>query len=52
MLMNRKRGGYEEERKEHSRWNRAERKKVRDGVNGILSQVALKSIDIYTFYNL
>lgn len=32
----RKRGGYEEEKKEHSRWNRAERKKVRDGVNGNL----------------
>lgn len=30
----RKRGGYQEERKENERWNRKERKKMRDGVNG------------------
>lgn len=30
-----KRGGYEEERKEHERWNRADRRKMRAGVNGI-----------------
>lgn len=34
MQLCRKRGGYEEERKEHERWNRAERRKIRNGVNG------------------
>lgn len=28
-----KRGGYEEERKENERWNRKERRKIRDSVN-------------------
>ncbi|XP_055847941.1 dynein axonemal assembly factor 1 homolog [Episyrphus balteatus] len=31
-----KRGGYEEERKEHDRWNRMDRKKIRDSVNATL----------------
>ncbi|XP_065356499.1 dynein axonemal assembly factor 1 homolog [Calliphora vicina] len=31
-----KRGGYEEERKENERWNRKERKKMRDGVNATI----------------
>ncbi|KAI8115161.1 axonemal like protein, Dynein assembly factor 1 [Lucilia cuprina] len=31
-----KRGGYEEERKENERWNRRERKKMRDGVNATI----------------
>ncbi|XP_073823884.1 defective transmitter release isoform X2 [Musca autumnalis] len=31
-----KRGGYEEERKENERWNRAERRKMRDSVNATI----------------
>ncbi|CAD7085677.1 unnamed protein product [Hermetia illucens] len=31
-----KRGGYEEERREHSRWNKAERRKIRESVNATL----------------
>ncbi|KAL5288075.1 DNAAF1 family protein [Megaselia abdita] len=31
-----KRGGYEEERKENERWNRKDRKKIRDSVNAVL----------------
>ncbi|KAM7352286.1 defective transmitter release isoform 1-T5 [Cochliomyia hominivorax] len=31
-----KRGGYEEERRENERWNRKERKKMRDGVNATI----------------
>ncbi|TMW53918.1 hypothetical protein DOY81_000975 [Sarcophaga bullata] len=31
-----KRGGYQEERKENERWNRKERKKMRDGVNATI----------------
>lgn len=34
----RKRGGYEEERKENERWNQKERKKMRDSVNGKILQ--------------
>lgn len=33
----RKRGGYEEERRENDRWNKAERRKVRDGINATLA---------------
>lgn len=33
MNTSRKREGYEGERKENNRWNRADRRKIRDSVN-------------------
>lgn len=42
VLFLRKLGGYAEERKENERWNRKERKKMRDSVNGIAKPLTLK----------